>query len=43
MDVEKLFVMYGECGLFLIRESESKSGDFLFLLRDGEIVKYYRI
>lgn len=38
-----MFLMYGDSGLFLIRESESKLGDFFFLLRDGEIVKYYRI
>lgn len=42
-DAEKLLVMHGECGSFLIRESESKPGDFSLSLRDGEIVKHYRI
>ena len=36
-------MMHGECGSFLIRESESKPGDFSLSLRDGEIVKHYRI
>lgn len=43
MDAEKLLLMHGECGSFLIRESESKPGDYSLSLRDGEIVKHYRI
>ena len=35
--------MHGDSGSFLIRESESKPGDFSLSLRDGEIVKHYRI
>ena len=35
--------MHGESGSFLIRESESKPGDFSLSLRDGDNVKHYRI
>ncbi|KAJ7373835.1 hypothetical protein OS493_009157 [Desmophyllum pertusum] len=43
VDAEKMLLMHGESGSFLIRESESKPGDFSLSLRDGEIVKHYRI
>lgn len=43
VDAEKMLLMHGESGSFLIRESESKPGDFSLSLRDGEIVKHFRI
>lgn len=43
VDAEKMLLMHGESGSFLIRESESKPGDYSLSLRDGEIVKHYRI
>ncbi|XP_048582893.1 tyrosine-protein kinase SRK2-like [Nematostella vectensis] len=43
VDAEKLLIMHGESGSFLIRESESKPGDYSLSLRDGDNVKHYRI
>lgn len=43
MDAEKLLLMNGESGSFLIRESESKPGDYSMSIRDGDNIKHYRI
>ncbi len=40
---KKLLLPQNEHGSFLIRESESRRGDFSLSLRDGDTVKHYRI
>ncbi|XP_069742917.1 tyrosine-protein kinase FRK [Narcine bancroftii] len=43
-DADKLLLMAGNRnGSFIIRESESKKGDFSLSVRDGDIVRHYRI
>ncbi|XP_059837432.1 tyrosine-protein kinase SRK2 [Hypanus sabinus] len=43
-DAEKLLMMTGNGhGSFLVRESESKVGDFSLSVRDGDAVKHYKI
>eukprot|EP00050_Salpingoeca_kvevrii_P021430 m.110450 g.110450 ORF g.110450 m.110450 type:complete len:499 (+) comp9340_c0_seq3:265-1761(+) len=40
---EKVLLQWGAHGSFLIRESESKPGDYSLSCRDGDNVKHYRI
>ncbi|XP_004345109.1 protein tyrosine kinase src [Capsaspora owczarzaki ATCC 30864] len=40
---EKLLTTIGTVGTFLLRESESKPGDYSLSVNDGEQVKHYRI
>ena len=42
-DAEKLLRASPKPGTFLIRESESKPGDYSLSIQDGENVKHYRI
>ena len=42
-DAERLLIMHGEHGWFLIRESETQSGGYSLSVRDGESIKHYRI
>ncbi|XP_065175011.1 tyrosine-protein kinase SRK2-like [Sycon ciliatum] len=44
IDTEKMLLLpINEHGAFLIRESESKPGDFSLSVRDGDTVKHYRL
>jgi fyn-related kinase len=40
---ERIIMNDGKYGAFLIRESETRPGDFSMSVRDGEAVKHYRI
>jgi fyn-related kinase len=40
---ERLIMNDGSPGAFLVRESETRPGDFSMSVRDGEAVKHYRI
>ncbi|XP_072107719.1 tyrosine-protein kinase FRK [Mobula birostris] len=43
-DAEKQLMMAGNSpGSFLVRESESKLGDYSLSVRDGDVVKHYKI
>lgn len=40
---ERIIINAGHAGAFLIRESETRPGDYSMSVRDGEAVKHYRI
>lgn len=42
-EAEKILLSNGRHGDFLIRESESKPGDYSLSIREGDGVKHYRI
>jgi len=42
-EAEKILLSGGEHGSFLIRESESRQGDYSLSVREGDNVKHYRI
>lgn len=42
-DAEKLLINHGEQGSFLVRDSETQQGGYSLSLRDGEMIKHYRI
>ena len=43
MEAEKVLTLTGSEGSFLIRESESKPGQYALSIRTGSIVKHYSI
>nr|BAF02920.1 protein tyrosine kinase src [Monosiga ovata] len=42
-DAEKVLLLCGQHGSFLIRESESKPGDYSLSVKEGDAVKHYHI
>ncbi|KJE90963.1 protein tyrosine kinase src [Capsaspora owczarzaki ATCC 30864] len=42
-EAEKILLELGKNGSYLLRDSESKPGDFSLSVRDGQSVKHYRI